>query len=73
MRFTDRFRRVHTVNPEEARTWIDTRPPDTYTLLDVRQPAEYEGGHLPGAVPIPLGDLPDRLGELDPKKPLLAY
>ena len=26
-------------------------------IIDVREPAEYAGGHLPGAVNIPLGDL----------------
>lgn len=36
------------------------------TLLDVREPDEWDGGHAPGAVHIPLGDLPVRYGELDP-------
>jgi glyoxylase-like metal-dependent hydrolase (beta-lactamase superfamily II)/rhodanese-related sulfurtransferase len=36
-------------------------------LLDVRQPDEYEGplGHVPGAVLIPLPELPERLSELE--------
>jgi len=38
--------------------------PDAY-FIDVRQPAEVAAGTLPGAVNIPLGDLPDRLAELD--------
>jgi len=33
-------------------------------VLDVREPDEYEGGHVPGAVSIPLGEVPDRLGEV---------
>ncbi|MEJ2182557.1 MAG: rhodanese-like domain-containing protein [Nitrospirota bacterium] len=44
-----------------------------YALLDVRQPREYEKGHLPGAVLIPLGELRGRLGELDPRKPTVVY
>jgi rhodanese-related sulfurtransferase len=32
-------------------------------LFDVRQPHEYENGHVPAAVLIPLNDVPDRLGE----------
>jgi len=44
-----------------------------YNLVDVRQPAEYERGHLPGAWLIPLGELASRLGELDPKKPTIVY
>ncbi len=33
-------------------------------LLDVREPAEFEGGRIQGAINIPLGQLRDRLGEL---------
>lgn len=40
------------------------------TLLDVRTVEEYSEGHIPGAINIPLDDLRDRLGELDPKKPI---
>lgn len=35
-------------------------------LIDVREPDEMDEGTLPGAVNIPLGTLPDRIGELDP-------
>lgn len=37
---------------------------DRIFLLDVRQPDEYAAGHINGAVLIPLGELPQRLGEL---------
>jgi rhodanese-related sulfurtransferase len=30
-------------------------------VLDVRQPDEYESGHVPGAVLVPLGELPTAL------------
>jgi rhodanese-related sulfurtransferase len=40
--------------------------PDGATLLDVREQEEWDGGHAPGAVHIPLADLPARYGELDP-------
>jgi rhodanese-related sulfurtransferase len=30
-------------------------------LIDVRQPDEYEAGHVPGAVLVPLADVPDTL------------
>ena len=33
-------------------------------LIDVREPWEYDTGHLPQAVNIPLGELPQRIGEL---------
>lgn len=34
-------------------------------LLDVREPEEWEAGHAPGARHVPLGQLPDRLAELE--------
>ena len=47
--------------------------PDEYNLVDVRQPKEYERGHLPGGKLIPLGELKDRLSEVDPNKPTIVY
>ena len=37
----------------------------TLVLIDVREPHEWEIAHIDGARLIPLGQLPDRLGELD--------
>src|SRR5712691_10070538 len=34
-------------------------------VIDVREPHEYEIAHIAGAKLIPLGELPERLGELD--------
>jgi hydroxyacylglutathione hydrolase len=34
------------------------------TVIDVRAHTEWETGHLPGVVNIPLGLLPDRIAEL---------
>jgi rhodanese-related sulfurtransferase len=33
-------------------------------VLDVREPDEYTSGHVPGAVPIPLGEIPARAAEV---------
>lgn len=41
-------------------------------LLDVREPWEYEKGHIDGVTLIPLGELEERHGELDPSKPVLC-
>jgi len=41
----------------------DTDRPDP-TLIDVRTPVEFEAGHIPGAVNVPLDELRSRLGEL---------
>lgn len=42
------------------------------TLLDVRLPEEIETASLPGAVAIPLHELPQRFGELASDKPVVA-
>lgn len=41
--------------------------PDDLTVLDVREPEEWAAGHIQGAIHVPLGDLPARAGELDPR------
>lgn len=40
------------------------------TIIDVREPAEYAEGHVPGVTLIPMGHLPARTGELDRTKPV---
>jgi rhodanese-related sulfurtransferase len=37
---------------------------DGAAVLDVREQDEWEAGHIPGALHIPLGELPARVGEL---------
>ncbi len=45
---------------------------DGAQLVDVREPHEWDQGSLPGAIHIPLGDLADRLGELDQARPVVV-
>ncbi|GEM_PF-253048 len=56
---------VRDVEPAEALALFE-RTPDLF-VLDVRTPAEYAQGHIPGARLIPLDELEDRLGELPPR------
>lgn len=42
-------------------------------VLDVRPAEEYQAGHLPGAVPMPLDELENRLAELPKDRPIVAY
>lgn len=58
---------------QQAETYMAEHASDAVTLLDVRQPSEYQEGHIPGATLIPLPELTDRIGELDPEKPTLVY
>ena len=46
---------------------------DSLQLVDVRSPDEWSGGHLPGAIHIPLAALPERLGEVDAGKPVVVH
>jgi rhodanese-related sulfurtransferase len=42
-------------------------------LVDVRSRAEWKGGHLPGAVSVPLLDLASGAEQIDQSRPTLVY
>jgi len=42
-------------------------------LLDVREPHEYSLAKIEGSVLVPLGTLPDSLGQLDKNAEIIAY
>jgi adenylyltransferase/sulfurtransferase len=46
---------------------------DEFTLIDVREPHEYQIARIPGARLIPLGELPKRLSELDRDADIVAH
>jgi len=73
MGILDYFKPVATWSAREVREFLRDRAPSDYNLVDVRQPKEYGHSHLPGAQLIPVGELPDRLKELDPTKPTIVY
>lgn len=43
------------------------------TLLDVRTDKEYEQGHIPGAVHVPLSDIGTKIKKLKKDKDLVVY
>lgn len=46
---------------------------NTFTLLDVREPWEYETARLEGSKHIPMGDIPSRAHqELDPEEHIIV-
>ncbi len=49
------------------------RTPLPPVLLDVRNPGELAEGAIPGAWHIPLAQLPNRLGEIPPDRPVVTY
>ena len=67
------FTPVSAMDTEAANKFLGEHQEGTYTLLDVRQPWEYEEDHLPGAMLVPLGDLKEGTQDLDPAKPTLVY
>ena len=73
MNISNYFKPVSTWSPEKIRQFLKEKNPEEYNLVDVRTPKEYEGGHLPGARLIPVGEVANRLSELDPNKPTIVY
>jgi len=73
MSVLDYFKPVSTWSAEKIRGFLSQEGQEKYNLVDVREPKEYEQGHLPGAQLIPVGELPNRLAELDPTKPTIVY
>ena len=67
------FTPVTSMTAEEAREFVANHEEGSYTLLDVRQPREYEESHIPGSKLIPLPELADSLDQLDKNKPTLVY
>lgn len=52
-----------------AETTVNDLPdplPADLVVLDVREQHEWDAGHIEGARHVPLGDVPARVGELDP-------
>jgi rhodanese-related sulfurtransferase len=73
MRWKQFLTPVQSMNSEDAKEFMTGKAQDEFTLLDVRQPSEYEKNHIPGAKLIPIGELDKRLDEIDPSKPVLTY
>ena len=61
------------LKPDEMKATLDKDKKGEFLLLDVRQPEEYEAGHIPGATLIPLGELETSQGELDRSKKIITY
>ena len=52
---------------------IDVKPDENTVFLDIREDAERMAFELPDAVTIPLGQLRERLGELDKNKEYITF
>jgi sulfur-carrier protein adenylyltransferase/sulfurtransferase len=73
LELSDYFIPVSTWTAEEVRIFLREGSAESFNLVDVRQPGEYESEHLPGARLIPIAELADRFGDLDRSKATITY
>ena len=59
------------IQPEEAKQKLDNG--EKVALLDVREPWEYDLARIEGATLIPLGEIQQRVSELDPESEIIVY
>ncbi len=61
------------ITAQQLKRFIQSKNEKDYVLVDVRQPAEYTSGHIPGAKFIPLNELVADFSGLPPDKDLIFY
>src|SRR5438874_7553773 len=59
------------ISPQELKRRMDAGEP--FELIDVREPFEYEIARIDGAKLIPLGEIAERLDELEREQPIIAH
>lgn len=64
------YPQVSRVDLAQAKSAYDS---GTAVFVDVRDQVYFDNGHIPGAVSIPLGEMQDRLDELDPNDWIILY
>jgi len=62
---------VPELTARELKAWMDEDP--RLQVIDVREPFEAQISRIEGAKLIPLGELPKRVGELDPTRDLVIH
>ncbi len=61
------------LEPIPAVELLDRAKNGLVTVLDVRPAKEYQSGHVPGAINIPIEELEEHLSELDSNHEVVAY
>lgn len=54
---------VEEITPEELKAKLDDG--EEVQVIDIRRRAQFEQGHVPGAINVPLNELPRRADEID--------
>jgi rhodanese-related sulfurtransferase len=60
------------ITPAELAAWLGEKERTPPLLLDVREPWEHDKARIEGARLVPMGELPARIGELDPGREIVA-
>ncbi|HUP48970.1 MAG TPA: molybdopterin-synthase adenylyltransferase MoeB [Thermoanaerobaculia bacterium] len=59
------------ISVEELKEKLDRK--EDVLILDVREPQEYQINRIPGSILIPLGELPERVHELDSAREIVVH
>jgi len=62
-------RKTRSIAPDEAKRLVQ----DGVLALDVREPSEYDAGHLDHAINVPLGRLAKSIAAIPEGAPVIAY
>lgn len=65
------YETIPSIHARELVERIERR--EDFVLLDVRKASEYEAGHLPGAVHVYVGELPNRLDRIPRDRPVVTF
>jgi len=60
------------ISAPELAAWLSDAAREKPVLLDVREPWEFERARIAGAQLVPMREVPGRLEEIDPGKPVVA-
>ncbi len=63
----------HAMLPVDRDELVERVTSGEVTVLDVRPPEEYQAGHIPGALSVPLDELDRRMAELPRDREVVAY
>jgi len=61
-----------TAQETDVAATVQARAAGSAQIVDVREPDEWAGGHIPGALHVPLGELSVRRAGLDPARPVIT-
>ena len=63
---------VKQISPAELKAWLADKSREAPLLLDVREPWEHDKARIAGSQLLPMGQIQNRLAELDDEKEVVA-